>query len=152
MKMGIIKQTLITLEDDFEAYQRHRPSRSMEELMVSESKTEIKYMGNSVHYVKGDTLDPQFWREVRNAIIKEQGYNDDREFDEESFNLQKELIGHGIVGKIAIALIGTDTTKKGISEHMGNAVLNDYTPIIWNWCGDCWCINDRVINSLNKRF
>lgn len=150
VKMGIIKQLMIKLEEDWEEYQRHRPRRDMEELVISDPKTEIKYMTNSVLYVKGDTLDSQFWRAIRNAVIKLRDCNDDWQFDEIHFDFQKELLKYGIVGKIAVALIGSDDTERGISKSMSDAFLGGYTPIRWDWCHGCWCINDRVIKQLNE--
>ena len=156
--MGKLKNILIILDDDFNLTKKNRQEHNellkvqhnMVPLSYDKKLITIKPLAGSILYVEGDTTTVDFWRAIRNATIEDVDCNDDYQFDDGVFNLQKTLLEHNIIGKIKIALIAKDTSPEELKIIGQTAIDRGYVPLYWCGCHDHFSVNDHVQKALEN--
>ncbi len=147
--MGKVKQVMDRFEEDYELTKELRQIHNdMAPLEVSRDIIEIEIVDEGIIYIKGSTNEIEFWRALRNALIKDCNCNDDWQWDTGAYEFQKELLTQGIFGVVKLALIGQDASDLELLDYGRKALERDYVPIFWCWCHDHYSVNEHVIKAL----
>lgn len=149
--MSTTNELIDRLTDDYESSKQFYELRTETHLLpVNRDMVEIIIDNYGVIFIEGDTRVIEFWRILRNVIVKHLDSNDDLQQDIGAYEFQKELLTQGICGQVKIALIGIEENELALIDYGYRALEKDYVPIYWCWCHDHWSVNEHAKEALIK--